>query len=84
MKQCVFDFFLRNHWFFFSPYLNRKHNGHSLEHSLSTTFINTGIITVHFVTLAVTKLTKKWKIKNHFMKRKTNYKLPIGDQGERK
>ena len=39
---------------------------------------------MHFVTLAVTKLTKKWKIKNHFMKRKTNYKLPIGDQGERK
>lgn len=28
-------------------------------HSLSTTFINTGIITVRFVTLAVTKVNKK-------------------------
>lgn len=34
-----------------------------LTHSLSTTFINTGIITVCFVTLAVTKLNKNQKDK---------------------
>ena len=38
-------------------------------HSLSTTFINTGIITVRFVTLAVTKVNKIKKI--NITKRKT-------------
>lgn len=36
--------------------------GHAHTYRLSTTFINTGIITVRFVTIAVTKVNKMKRI----------------------
>lgn len=53
---------------------------HTAAHSLSTTFINTGIITVRFVTLAVTKVNKKGSILQKGRRKKEN--RIISDRGK--